>query len=111
MRCNGCDFENTFEYWIGIFFPPNTNVPAGYNYIDLEEGNVGVCFIKGNETDGSIYDMHDACIKKLQENDMSNLKSDEQNRAYFFERYNCPRFTEKDENDDIILDYGIYLAD
>lgn len=29
MRCNGYDFENTFEYWIGMFFPVNTNVPEG----------------------------------------------------------------------------------
>jgi hypothetical protein len=26
-----------------------------------------------------------------------------------FERYNCPRFTEPDENGDVILDYGILL--
>ncbi len=110
MRCNGSDFENSFEYWIGIFFPPNTDVPEGYDYIDLEDGDVGVCFIKGNEHDGSIYNMHDACMKKLQEYGMDKYKDDAHNRVCFFERYNCPRFTEKDENGDVILDYGIYLA-
>lgn len=111
MRFNGCDSENTFEYWIGAFLPPDTSVPAGYDFIDISECNVGVCWIKGKEDDGSIYGMHDACIAKFQENGMGNFKSDDENRICFFERYNCPRFTERDKEGNVILDYGIYLAD
>ena len=111
MRCNGGDFENSFEYWIGMFFPSNTEIPEGYAAINLAEGNIGVCWIKGKESDGSIFDMHDKCIAKFQENGMGNFKGDDENRASFFERYNCPRFTEKDELGDVILDYGIYLAE
>lgn len=110
MRCNGSDFENTFEYWIGMFLPLNTNVPEGFDYIDLSESNIAVCWIKGKEDEG-IYDMHEACISKFQENGMGNFKSDDKNRAYFFERYNCPRFTAPDEKGNVILDYGIYLAE
>lgn len=111
MRCNSRDFENTFEYWIGAFLPPDTSVPEGYDFIDLDEGNVGVCWIKGKEDDGSIYGMHDACIAKLQENGMGSFKRDDEYRTCFFERYNCPRFTEKDEEGNVILDYGIYLTE
>ena len=111
MRCNGSDCENSFEYWIGMFCESGTEVPKGYDFIDLDEGNVGVCWIKGKENDGSIYCMHDECIAKFQENGMGNFKGDSENRACFFERYNCPRFTEKDEQGDVILDYGIYLAE
>ena len=108
MRCGGSDWENTFEYWIGMFFAENTAVPDGFSSIDLEEGDVAVCWIKGREDDG-LYGMHDACIAKFQENGMGNFKSDEKNSAVFFERYNCPRFTAPDESGNVILDYGIYL--
>lgn len=111
MRCNGGDFENTFEYWIGMFFPSNTSIPEGYDFIDLDKSSIGVCWIKGKEDDGSIYCMHDECIVKLQENGMNNLKADNENRACFFERYNCPRFTEKDETGNVILDYCVYLSE
>lgn len=109
MRCNGSDAKNTFEYWIGMFFPVNTNVPEGFDYIDISESDIGVCWIKGKEDKG-IYAMHGACISEFQENGMGNFRGDDKNRAYYFERYNCPRFTEPDENGDVILDYGIYLS-
>lgn len=111
MRCDGSDFENSFEYWIGMFFAPDTEVPEGYDSINLDEGNAGICWIKGNESDGSIYNMHDECVAKFQENGMGNFKGDDINRAFIFERYNCPRFTEKDEQGNVVLDYGIYLAE
>lgn len=106
MRC----YPN-FEYWIGMFLPADTPVPDGYSHIDLDAGEVGVCWIKGREDDGSIYGMHEKCLEKLKENGMGEYRKAEDGRAYFFERYNCPRFTEKDEQGNIILDYGIYLAD
>jgi hypothetical protein len=31
--------------------------------------------------------------------------------AVAFERYQCPRYTTPDENGNVILDYGIKLAD
>ena len=55
--------------------------------------------------------MHGDCISKFHEEGMGNFRSDYENRACFFERYNCPRFTEQDAEGNIILDYGIYLAD
>ena len=106
MRC----YPN-FEYWIGVFLPPEVTVPDGYGFIDLAEGEVGICWIKGKDDDGSIYNMHEKCLEKLKENGMSEYRTDDTNRNLFFERYNCPRFTEKDEQDNIILDYGIYLAE
>lgn len=105
MRC-----YPDFEYWIGMFLSPATAVPDCYGYMDLDEGDIGVCWIKGGENDGSIYDMHEECLQKLEENCMGNYRTDNTNRSFFFERYNCPRFTDKDEQGNIILDYGIYLA-
>ena len=92
------------EYWIGMFLPPNTVAPEGYEFIDLAEGDVGVCWIKGKNYDGSIYGMHEKCLEKLKENRM------DKHGGFFFERYNCPRFTEKDDQGNVILDYGVYLV-
>ena len=104
MRC----YPN-FEYWIGMFFPPGTVAPDGYDFIDMDEGDVGVCWIQGKGDDGSIYGMHDKCLETLRENGMGEYRKSEDGRSYFFERYNCPRFTQNDENGNVILDYGIYL--
>lgn len=111
MRCDSSNFENTFEYWIGLFFSSDTSVPSGYDYIDLDDGPIGVCWIKGKEDEGGIYGMHDQCAARFRESGMGNFKNDNENRVYFFERYNCPRFTEKDEQGNVILDYCVYLAD
>ena len=110
MRCNFSGIENTFEYWIGMFLPENTEAPEGFAFIDLPESDVAVCWISGKENDG-IYDMHGNCLSKFKEEGMGNFRSDYENRSCFFERYNCPRFTEQDAEGNIILDYGIYLAD
>lgn len=111
MRCDADHPHETFEYWIGMFFPADTAAPQGFESIDIKESNVGVCWIQGKEDDGRIYAMHDACLKRLAEEGMGNYKTADQNWQYFFERYNCPRFTQADANGNIILDYGAYLAE
>lgn len=112
MGC-GDEWENSFIYAIGMFFPPETNVPDGYEFIDLPESDLGTCYIYGKEQGDNIYGMHDDCMKKLSEAGMGVLREDimnSSNRKWcFFERYNCPRFTNPDENGKIILDYCTYL--
>ena len=99
-------FIHCSNYWIGMFVPLGTEVPDGFSHFDIPAGDVGVCWIHGNSDDGSIYNMHTQCRDALRENGMSNFKED----AAFFERYVCPRFTDPDENGDVILDYAVYLA-
>ena len=98
-----------FEYWIGMFLPAGTAVPEGYESVDLEAGDVGVCWSRGRADDGSLYGMHGACERALGEKGMGDFRKAEDGRAYFFERYNHPRFDERDEQGNVILDYGIYL--
>jgi hypothetical protein len=107
MRCN--NNQEDFEYWIGMFFAPGTEAPAGYEFLDLEGGDVGICWIKGSQDDGSIYGMHDKCEEEMKKNNVGEFLYDERKYLYHFERYNCPRFTEKDSDGNVILDYGIYL--
>jgi hypothetical protein len=103
MRC-----ADKFEYWIGMFFPEGTTVPEGYEYTDIPSGDIGTCWIYGCEDNGEIYgqEPHNMCTSKIIE---AGWRFEED--SWFFERYNCPRFTTPDENGKVILDYSIYLKD
>ena len=37
------------EYWIGMFTPGNTEVPEGFEQIDLSKSSLGTCWIYGRE--------------------------------------------------------------
>ncbi|MGI5898762.1 MAG: hypothetical protein ACOX8S_02440 [Christensenellales bacterium] len=100
---------NSFEYWIGLFAAPGTQAPEGFDFIDLAKGSLGVCWIKGKD-DAALYSMHDECVKSFRENGLCALGGCGE-WTCFFERYNCPRFTEPDENGDVILDYCAYLCE
>jgi predicted transcriptional regulator YdeE len=101
MRC-----ANGFEYWIGMFFPAGTAVPEGYAYVDIPAGDIGVCWIQGRAETGELYgqEIHDACFGRIREAGWLPACD-----AWFFERYNCPRFTTPDETGKVILDYCVYL--
>ena len=104
-----------FKYWIGMFFPSEAKVPEGFDFIDLPESNIGVGWVCGNEENGEIFGgpPHEAVCKRLAEEKIGDFRNDiagEGSDTYcFFERYNCPRFTEKDVNGNVTLDYGNYL--
>jgi len=104
-----------FTYWIGLFFPSGSNVPDGYDFLDLPESNIGVGWVCGNEENGEIFGgpPHEAVCTRLSEEKIGDFRNDiagEGSDTYcFFERYNCPRFTEKDANGNVTLDYGNYL--
>lgn len=98
-----------FQYWIGIFYPAEEPVPEGYKSINFPEGDVAVNWIYGKETGDNIYGMHDACEQKLKENGWQIRRMEPGGSVVSFERYNCPRFLEPDEQGKIILDYGIYM--
>jgi len=104
-----------FTYWIGLFFPAGSNVPDGYEALDLPESDIGTGWVCGNEENGEIFGAppHVAVCKKLEEEQIGAFRNDiagEGSDTYcFFERYNCPRFTEKDENGNVTLDYGNYI--
>ncbi|HML48051.1 MAG TPA: hypothetical protein PKE04_15020 [Clostridia bacterium] len=103
-----------FTYWIGLFFPAGTDVPDGYDHIDLPESEIGVGWVCGKEENGEIFgSAHGAVCQKLEEHGIGKFRNDiagQGSDTYcFFERYNCPRFTEKDANGNVTLDYGNYV--
>lgn len=103
MRCAG-----EFEYWIGMFFPRDTSVPDGYSYADISAGDIGTCWIYGRAESGELYGqgVHDACVAKIRDEGWQLADN-----GWFFERYNCRRFTTPDETSNVILDYCMYLND
>ena len=110
-----CGDMSGFTYWIGLFFPAGTETPEGYDFLDLPESKIGVGWICGSEENGEIFGgpPHEAVCKRLEEESMGSFRNDiagEGSDTYcFFERYNCPRFTEKDTNGNVTLDYGNYM--
>ena len=94
------------EYWIGMFFPANADVPQGFEYVDIEPLNYAVCYLYGSENSSEFYTMetHEMCLEELKEHDLKRKEDD-----WCFERYNCPRFTTPDESGNVILDYAVSI--
>lgn len=94
------------EYWVGMFFAENTETPEGFDYVDIDELTYAVLYLYGNEENGELfgYDAHNACLEELNKRGLKRKEDD-----WCFERYNCPRYTTKDEQGNVILDYGISI--
>ncbi len=111
MRGNMMDFT----YWIGLLYPAGTEVPEGYRSLDLPESDIGVAWVCGKQENGEIFgDAHNVVCEELERNGLGKFRDDiagAGNDTYcFFERYNCPRFTEKDADGNVTLDYGNYIV-
>ena len=103
-RCH----EGKFTYWIGMFFPLETDAPEGFQQIDLPKGDLGTCWVYGEDTfeapDLHGEDVHRQCMEKLRDKGMKPLED-----YWIFERYHTPRFTEPDEKGNVIMDYCMYV--
>lgn len=100
-----------FHYWIGVFCEKGTKAPDGYQTVEFDEGEAAVCWIKGREDTGELFGMHDACMAKWHEQgwEGSARSCGEPVEWVAIERYNCPRYTEPDEQGEVILDYLMYI--
>lgn len=99
-------WANAFEYWIGMFFPAGTPVPGGYGSADIAEGDVAICWAYGKGSSGEFYgsDIYHRCMGQI-----TRRGWEPQEYHWFFEKFNCPRFTTPDEKGNVILDYCIYI--
>ena len=95
-----------FEYWIGMFFDKETDIPAGFESLDIPDTAFASFRIYGSEQAGEIYGEvpHRMCIEILKDN-----KTDVFSDGLRFERYNCPRYTSPDRQGNVILDYLIAI--
>ena len=103
MRCREGE---PFEYWIGMFTPPETTVPDGLGHVDFDAATLGIGWLYGSGDE--LYGHEDDVANKLVEEGYK-IKPDEKGAVWFFERYQCPRFTTPDEHGNIILDIGFFV--
>ena len=94
--------QELLEYWIGMFTSQNTEVPEGFSCVDFSEGNLGICWIYGKETEA--HKAASKCADKLADSGIK-IKVDEEGGVCSFENCVCPRFTTPDDKGNIILDY------
>ncbi len=94
------------EHWIGMLFPENTEVPEGFEYVDIAPLDYAICYLYDKENSNEFYtiDTHNQCLEKLKEYNWKRKEDD-----WCLERYNCPRFTTRDEKGNVILDYAISI--
>lgn len=94
------------EHWIGMLFPENTEVPEGFEYVDIAPLDYAICYLYDKENSSEFYtiDTHNQCLEKLKEYNWKRKEDD-----WCLERYNCPRFTTGDEKGNVILDYAISI--
>ncbi|MCL2462964.1 MAG: hypothetical protein FWF44_09885 [Defluviitaleaceae bacterium] len=100
-----------FQYWIGMFLPAGTETPpelqsTGFRHADFPAASLGVCWLHGPESE--VYMKEEQCAERLGADGMK-IVPDTDGAYWFFERYQCPRFTTADENGNIILDICHYV--
>lgn len=97
--------KSGFEYWIGMYFPESQADISGFESVMVEKSDVAVGYLYGNPDNGELYGMdpHMMVINKITEMGWKPANT------WFVERYNCPRFTEKDAQGNVILDYCVFL--
>lgn len=96
-----------FQYWIGLFFPQETEVPEGFEFVDIPEADLGVVWLYGKEHE--VFGKEQKCAESCQQKGYKVIP-DEQGAYWFFERYVCPRFTTPDADGKIVLDICHYIA-
>ncbi|OGO92477.1 MAG: hypothetical protein A2Y17_11015 [Clostridiales bacterium GWF2_38_85] len=95
-----------YDGWVGMFTPPDTEVPEGLSYIDFPEQSFGICWIYGKQSE--VYNLVSQCPSKIKSAGME-IQSDGNGYIGFFERDQCPRFTTPDEKGNIIIDYCYFV--
>jgi len=110
--------HQNFQYWIGMMLPENTVVPVGFSYVDIPEGDVGICWIYGSDDTKEIYgeNAHNLCMENLfgkldgwYKRIRNDFKGKDTDWCWFFEGYNDSRMSNKDDKGNVLLDYGIYI--
>lgn len=66
--------NGALEYWIGMFCFPNTIVPEGFDYIDIDEIDLAVFELQGKAYKLTSFDTHNRCLDELNKNGMTRFE-------------------------------------
>jgi predicted transcriptional regulator YdeE len=93
--------DGEFSYIVGMLMKEGAAVPEGYQSRELDACRAAVGWIKGVEAE--VYQS----AHSLTEHELRGQGYTGEKMRWCMELYNCPRFTQPDENGEIILDYYI----
>ncbi len=94
--------DGDFSYVCGMLFKEKPEVPEGHTLHEIEPTKAAVTFVKGKDTGDCCGNAHQMTEQALKEKGHTCDKM-----RWSMELYNCPRWTNPDENGEIILDYYI----
>lgn len=66
--------NGSLEYWIGMFFLSNTNIPDGFEYIDIAEVNLAAFQLRGKAHKVTSFETHNLCLDELDKNGMTRFE-------------------------------------
>ena len=101
----GKDDYEPFQYWVGMFFAENAEVPEGFEFVDFPACDIGIGWLYGK---GSYIFAKEHLVFGGFEKQGIKAIPDKEDAHWFFERYVAPRFTKPDRKKKIILDIGWY---
>lgn len=98
--------HNQPEHWLGMFFEEGAAVPKGFESVDIPPMEYAVCYLYGNPANGELFDhvAHEQCLSALKKQGLRQKEN-----GWLFQRCNCPRFTNPDDQGKVVLDYGISI--
>jgi len=91
--------DGSCEYWIGMVAPGDVTVPDGYDSFPLPACSMITNWVLGKEPDVYFH----CCLADM-ESMGYHWDAAPNGEKLMMERYVCPRFTQSDENGDLILD-------
>ncbi len=95
--------DSKFTYLCGMLMKVNTPLPEGFIYREIAKCKVAISWIQGLEAE--VY----AQALELSEKELEANGYQAKCFDWCMELYNCPRFTQKNEDGEIILDYYLPL--
>ena len=90
-----------FQYWVGMFFAENAEVPEGFSYVDFPASELGVGWLYGK--DSYIFGKEGLAFEACGKQGIKSIP-DAEGASWFFERYANPRYSELDKKGKHILD-------
>ena len=95
VRYNG---DGLIEYYLGMFMPKETNVPKGYEIIDIHKSEIAVSCVYGKRN--RIINYEDECRKELIQKGLINDPG-----KWFFLRFNWYKYFNEDKFGSSVLEY------
>ena len=96
------------SYHIGMFAPPDTAPPEGFDALDFPEASFGTVWLRGREEE--VHSAIPLCLPALLDAGFAPQK-DASGAFVSFENGLCPRFTTPDEEGKVILDYVFLIKE